>query len=77
MKPIPVHGEGSLFMASNPITECYSKYIDIHYHYICDVISKGQINVYYFDGNDNPADTYVYQELRPCQIPQIKKSART
>ena len=43
-------------MASNPVTESRSKHIDIRYHYICEVVSAGQVVVEFIDGNENPAD---------------------
>ena len=40
MKPIPICGDnqGSIFIASNPVTEKQSKHIDICFHYIWEVI---------------------------------------
>ena len=42
LKSIPICGDnqGSIFMASNPVTERRSKHIDIHYHYVREVISQ-------------------------------------
>ena len=58
LSPIPICGDnqGSLFMASNPITESRSKHIDLRYHYIREKIVEKQVEVYFIDGNDNPAD---------------------
>ena len=47
---------GSLFWGSNPIQEKHSKHIDIHYHYIRDLIEDEQVKSYYIDGKENPAD---------------------
>jgi hypothetical protein len=57
-KPIPICGDnqGSIFIASNPVTEKRSKHIDIRYHYIRDVIRKGIVEVYFIEGEENPAD---------------------
>ena len=58
LKAIPVCGDnqGSIFIASNPVTEKRSKHIDIHDPYICEVISDGHVIMYFVPGDDNPAD---------------------
>jgi len=58
LKPIPICGDnqGSIFIASNPVTEKRSKHIDIRYHYIREVISQKLVEVYFIEGDDNPAD---------------------
>ena len=47
---------GLLFQRSNLIQEKCSKYIDIHYYYIRDLIENKQVKSYHIDGKDNPAD---------------------
>ena len=58
MGPIPICGDnqGSIFIASNPVTEKRSKHIDIHYHYIHKVIEHRFAEVYFINGEDNPTD---------------------
>jgi len=58
LKPIPICGDnqGSIFIASNPVTEKRSKHINIRYHYIREVISPKLTEVYFIEGDDNPAD---------------------
>jgi hypothetical protein len=58
LEPIPICGDnqGSIFIASNPVTEKRSKHIDIRYHYVREVISRGITNIYFIDGEENPAD---------------------
>ena len=58
---IPLSGDnqGSIFIASNPVTEPRSKHIDIRYHYIREVHDKGIVDVFYIDGNNNPADIFT------------------
>ena len=46
-------------MSSNPVTEARSKHIDIRYHYIREVIDEGKVDVFFIDGNDNPADMFT------------------
>ena len=58
MKPILICGDnqGSIFISSNPIIEKHSKHIDILYCYICEVIARKLAEVYFIDGDNNPAD---------------------
>ena len=58
LKPIPIcsDNQGSIFITSNPVTEKRSKHIDIHYHYICKVICQKIVEVYFIEGEENPAD---------------------
>jgi len=48
--------QGSIFMASNPVTEPRSKHIDIHYHRICKSVAKGNVELFFIDGAENPAN---------------------
>ena len=58
LQPIPICGDnqGSIFIASNPVTEKQSKHINIRYHFIREVISRKLAEVFFIDGDDNPAD---------------------
>jgi len=58
LKAIPICGDnqGSIFMASNPVTEPHSKHINICYHGICESVAKGNVELFFIDGAENPAD---------------------
>ena len=57
LKPMPICGnQGSIFITSNPVTKKQSKHIDIHYHYIREVIERKLMEVFFIDGDKNPAD---------------------
>jgi hypothetical protein len=58
LKPVPICGDnqGSIFIASNPVTEKRSKHIDIRFHYIRKVINDKLVELYFIDGENNPAD---------------------
>jgi hypothetical protein len=58
LQPVPICGDnqGSIFIASNPVTEKRSKHIDIRYHYVREVINHGLIKIYFIDSDENPAD---------------------
>ena len=58
LKPIPICGDnqGSIFIASNPVTEKRSKHIDIRYHFIRETIQRKLVVIYFIDGEENPTD---------------------
>ena len=58
LKPIPIcsDNQGSIFITSNPVTKKQSKHIDIHFHYIREVIECKLMEVFFIDGDKNPAD---------------------
>jgi len=58
LKPIPICGDnqGSIFIASNPVTKKRSKQIDIRYHYIREVVERKLAEIFFIDGDRNPAD---------------------
>ena len=58
LKPVPICGDnqGSIFIASNPVTEKRSKHIDIHYHYIREVVERKFAEIFFIDDDKNPAD---------------------
>ena len=47
---------GLLFWGSSSIQEKHSKHIDVHYHYIRDLIEDEQVKPYHIDRKENPAD---------------------
>ena len=61
LNAIPICGDnqGLIFIMSNPVTEKRSKYIDIRYHYICNIITVGHVKVYFIDGENNLADMFT------------------
>ena len=56
LTPISRDNQGSIFIASNPITEKRSKHIDIRYHKIHEFIADGSVEIFFVDGEKNPAD---------------------
>jgi len=48
--------QGSISTASNSITEKRLKHINICFHYICEVIDRGLVTLYFVDGENNPTD---------------------
>jgi len=67
LKAIPIcsDNQGSIFMASNPVTEPCSKHIDICYHGIHKSVAKGNVELFFIDGAENPAD--LLTKNLPCE----------
>ena len=59
--PIPIYGDnqGSIFIASNPVTERRMKHIDIHYHFVREAIAAKQVEIFFIEGAENPADMFT------------------
>ena len=58
---IPLFGDnhGSIFITSNPVQEKCSKHIDLHYHYIRDVVQDGKVELFFVEGTQNPVDMFT------------------
>ena len=58
LEPFLVYGDnqGSIFIGSNPVQEICTKHIDLKYHYVCECIAKGKIEVFFVPSEDNTAD---------------------
>ena len=58
LKPVLICGDnqGSIFITSNPVTKKRSKHIDIHYHYIRGAVEQKFAEIFFIDGDKNPAD---------------------
>ena len=67
LNAIPICGDnqGSIFMASNPVTEPHSKHIDICYHGIHKSVANGRIELFFIDGAENPVD--LLTKNLPCK----------
>ena len=63
--PIASDNQGLIFIASNPVTEKHSKHIDIHYHYIHEIIEDKLVEVFYIEEENNPADIFTKNLAAP------------
>ena len=43
-------------LTKNPVFHAKSKHIELRYHYIRDLVSKGEINMEFISTNEQPAD---------------------
>ena len=50
---------GSVFWATNPVVEKQSKHVDIHYHYVRELVEDGKIEIGDVSTSDNPADIFT------------------
>jgi hypothetical protein len=59
--PIPLFGDnqGSIFLSSNPVQKKHIKHIDLCYHFTCDVIISKQVELFFIEGANNPADLFI------------------
>ena len=59
--PTQIYGDnmGSLFLAGHPAQERRTKHIDIRYHYIRQQVEEKVIDVFWVQGNENPADIFT------------------
>ena len=59
--PIPLFGDnqGSIFLASNPVQEKRIKHIDVHYHYIREVLHEKKVELFFVPTEINPADLFT------------------
>ena len=61
IRSIPIYGDnqGSIFIASNTVQESHTKHIDIHYHYICELVVAKEVELQFVPGEMNPADMFT------------------
>ncbi len=59
--PVPICGDnqGSIFTGSNAYQDRQMKHIDICYHYICKLVKEKEVELFFIDGSDNPADLFT------------------
>jgi hypothetical protein len=61
LSPIPLFGDnqGSIFLSSNPVQEKRIKHMDLRYHFIRDAIRDKQVELFFIEGANNPADLFT------------------
>jgi hypothetical protein len=61
LSPILLYGDnqGSIFLASNPVQKKHIKHIDLHYHFIRDVVCLKQVELFFIEGAKNPTDMFT------------------
>ncbi len=61
LAPVPLYrdNQGTIFIASNPVQEKHSKHIDLHYHYIRDVVQSDKVELFFIEGTQNLVDMFT------------------
>ena len=73
-EPIPLHGDnkGTINLAENPVTGCWSKHIDIKHHAIRKYIKEGKISMICMPTAEMVADGFT--KSLPCALLQCFNS---
>lgn len=48
--------QGAIALANNPVFHSRTKHIELHHHFIRDVVERGEIRLSYISTSDNLAD---------------------
>ena len=77
LAPIPLFGDnqGSIFLSSNPVQEKRIKHIDLRYHFIRDTITNKQVELFFIEGANNPADLFT-KNLRHIKFLKFREQLR-
>ena len=61
LNPIPICGnnQGSIFMASNPVTEKHNKHVNIKWHGVWEFVYEKLVELYFVEGSNNPTDIFT------------------
>ena len=51
--------QSALAIARNPMFHAHTKHIEVHYHYVRERLSEGDIIMTYVPTQDNPADLFT------------------
>ena len=54
--PLFTDNQSFILFSKNNISNNRTKHIDTHYHYTCNKVTAGNIQLHYIPGTDNPAD---------------------
>ena len=61
IEPMPIHCDNFTIiqLAKNPVFHAQTKHIELYYHYICEWILAGDINLHYIDANELVANIFT------------------
>ena len=57
--PLVADNQGGIFLAVNPAHDRRLKYVDIRYHFICEYIEEGRVNIIYVSTDKMIVDTLM------------------
>ena len=55
--PLVADNQGGIFLAVNPAHDRQLKHVNIHYHFICEYVEEGCVNIVYIATDKMIADT--------------------
>ena len=69
-----IDNQGSILLAQNPVNHQRSKHIDIRYHFIRDEILKKNVDLFYVNSSNNPADMFTkpFNSKKLCDFQYIR-----
>ena len=73
IKSILIYGDnqGSIFIVSDAVQESCTKHIDIHYHYIHELVVAKEVELQFVPGEMNPADMFT-KNLQKIKFTQFQ-----
>ena len=73
IRSILIYGDnqGSIFIASNAVQESRTKHIDIHYHYIHELVAAKEVELQFVPGEMNPVDMFT-KNLQKIKFTQFR-----
>lgn len=65
---IIVNRQSALALAQNAVNHRRSKHTDVWYHFVCDVVEKGLVDLYYVSSTENDCDACVHKISLKSQV---------
>ena len=76
IRSILIYGDnqGSIFIASNAVQESRTKHINIHYHYICELVVAKEVELQFMPGEMNPTNMFT-KNLQKIKFTQFQNQS--
>ena len=62
-------------LTKNPVFHAKSKHIELRYHYIRDLVNKGEVNMEFISTNEQPAD-FLTKAINIEKFEKFKKQLK-
>ena len=70
-KSIDCHSQSAIFLAKKLAYHSRTKHIDVHYHFVRDMVESKKVLLEKVDNLDNVADSLTKYALRSCMVVKI------